>query len=109
MPTPEIQDGVSQGTLVASFIGSMIGLSYAPKMSIKQGAVALLTGWAVAVYGAPVLILIIEQHYHIDVPAFVGDSVSFFTGLTALRLVPVLLFHVEQLKNLNLPDIGGRK
>lgn len=105
MPTPEIQDGVSQGTLIAAFIGSIIGLSYAPKMSLRQAVVALLTGWSVAIYGAPLMILIIEYYYKVTIPELVGNSISFFMGLIALRLVPVILFHVGQLKTIRF--FGG--
>ena len=105
----ELQDGVTNASLIASFLGAFLGLSYAPKMNKKQGLMALLTAWAVAVYGAPLCVMLLGHYFGVVPSPVLTNSISFFAGLTALRLVPVLLFHVEQLKNLNLPDIGGRK
>lgn len=108
MSAPEIQEGVANASLVASFIGSVIGLSYAPKMNKLQGAIALLTGWAVAVYGAPLFVFIIEHHFNVDMAKPVEHSINFFSGLVALRLVPVILFQVEQLKDVKFFDRGDK-
>lgn len=108
MPTPELQDGVTQGSLIASFVGSVIGLSYAPKMNKVQGAIALFTGWAVAVYGAPLFTLLLEHYLGLKVVEPVDHSINFFSGLVALRLVPVILFQVEQLKDAKFFDRGDK-
>lgn len=107
MSTPELNEGVQHTPLVAAFFGATIGLSYAPPMTKWKALASLLIGWCVAVYAAPIFCALLEYYFKLDLSKEVVGSISFFAGLIALRLVPVLLFHVEQLKHKTFP--GGEK
>lgn len=104
MSTPELNEGVQHAPLVAAFFGAAIGLSYTPPMTKGKALVALFTGWCVAVYASPLFFALIEYYTKAELSKEVTGSISFFSGLIALRLVPVLLFHVEQLKHKTFPS-----
>ncbi len=98
----ELSEGVQSAPLFASFLGALIGLSYAAPMTKGKALAALFSGWVVAVYATPLLCTAFEYYFKLPVAKQVESSLSFFLGLVALRLTPVLLFHVEQLKNKTL-------
>lgn len=86
---PDIENvtGVSLLTLVAGFIGSALQLSYAKDLTRAQAVTALALGTAVAIYGAPLLLLALPDSWH---AAALERGIAFFLGLFAMPLVPVL-------------------
>jgi len=95
--------GVKTATLVCSFIGAALSLSYAKEMTRMQAIAAVLTGTSVAVFAAPLAL-----HY-LALPDAFERAVAFFVGLAAIRAVPVALGMVERLRNIKLPNVPEEK
>lgn len=96
-PTPDSIAGIKYATLVASFLGSAISLSYAKELTRAQAAASFGTGVAVAVYAAPVAL-----HY-LALEASFERAVAFALGLVSMRLIPALLSLVDKVKDIKLP------
>lgn len=104
LPTPESTIlGVKTATLVCSFIGAALSLSYAKEMTRGQAVVAVLTGTSVAVFAAPLAL-----HY-LGLSEGFERAVAFFTGLLAIRAVPVALGLVERVRDIKLPNLPDNK
>lgn len=95
--------GVKTATLVCSFIGAALSLSYAKEMTRMQAVIAVLTGTSVAVFAAPLAL-----HY-LGVPEVFERAVAFFIGLLAIRAVPVALGVVERFRDIKLPNLPDNK
>ena len=95
--------GVKTATLVCSFVGSALSLSYAKEMTKTQAAVAVVTGTSVAVFAAPLAL-----HY-LGLPDVFERAVAFFVGLLAIRAVPVALNVVERFRDIKLPNLPDKK
>jgi len=95
--------GVKTATLVCSFIGAALSLSYAKEMTRWQAIAAVLTGTSVAVFAAPLAL-----HY-LALPDAFERAVAFFVGLASIRAVPVALGMVERLRNVKIPHLPEDK
>src|SRR6185369_7076094 len=95
--------GVKTATLVCSFIGPALSVSYAKEMTRMQAIAAVLTGTSVAVFAAPLAL-----HY-LDLPGPFERAVAFFIGLMSIRAVPVALSMVERLRGIKLPNLPDEK
>jgi hypothetical protein len=95
--------GVKVATLVFSFVGAAVSLSYAKEMTRGQAITAVLAGTAVAVAGAPLAL-----HY-LGLPDALERGVGFFAGLVAMRMVPVLLAVVDRFRDVKLPNLPDSK
>lgn len=95
--------GVKTATLLCSFIGAALSLSYAKEMTRAQAVVAVLTGTSVAVFAAPLAL-----HY-LGLSEVFERAVAFFIGLLAIRAVPVVLGVVERFRDIKLPNLPDNK
>lgn len=95
--------GVKSATLVCSFIGAALSLSYAKEMTRAQAIVAVLTGTSVAVFAAPLAL-----HY-LGLSEVFERAVAFFVGLVSIRAVPVALEVVERFRHIKLPSLPDEK
>lgn len=95
--------GVKVATLVFSFIGAAVSLSYAKEMTRGQAVTAVFAGTAVAVAAAPLAL-----HY-LGLPDPFERGLAFFVGLMAMRAVPVLLSVVDRFRNVKLPSLPDSK
>lgn len=106
--------GIKTATLIAAFVGSSISLSYMPELTRWQLVTALFTGIAMAVYGAPMMIHLIEVlssvwGHPVKIPEVFERGFSFFIALLSMRLVPVMFSLVDRLKGARLPFIPDSK
>ena len=95
--------GIKVATLIFSFVGAAVSLSYAKEMTRTQAVVAVLAGTAVAVAGAPLAL-----HY-MALPETFERGVAFFSGLLAMRGVPVVLSVVDRFRGVKLPSLPDPK
>lgn len=95
--------GIKVATLVFSFIGAAVSLSYAKEMTRGQAITAVLAGTAVAVSAAPLAL-----HY-LGLPDPFERGLAFFAGLVAMRAVPVLLTVVDRFRNVKLPSLPDKE
>lgn len=95
--------GVKAATLVFSFVGAAVSLSYAKEMTRGQAITAVLAGTAVAVSAAPLAL-----HY-LGLPDPFERGLAFFAGLVAMRAVPALLAVVDRFRNVKLPSLPDAK
>lgn len=95
--------GVKTATLVCSFIGAALSLSYAKEMTRTQAVLAVMTGTSVAVFAAP-----LAMHY-LGLPELFERAVAFFVGLLSIRAVPVALSVVERFRDIKLPSLPDKK
>lgn len=95
--------GVKVATLVFSFIGAAVSLSYAKEMTRGQAITAVLAGTAVAVSAAPLAL-----HY-LGLPDPFERGLAFFAGLVAMRAVPALLAVVDRFRNVKLPSLPDKE
>jgi hypothetical protein len=103
-PSPvETVAGVKVATLVFSFLGAAVSLSYAKEMTRGQAVTAVLAGTSVAVSAAPLAL-----HY-LGLPDPFERGLAFFAGLVAMRAVPALLAVVDRFRNVKLPNVPDSK
>lgn len=95
--------GVKTATLICSFIGAALSLSYAKEMTRAQAVVAVLTGTSVATFAAPLAL-----HY-LGLSGEFERAVAFFVGLLSIRAVPVALSLVERARDIKLPNLPDKK
>lgn len=95
--------GVKYATIVFSFLGSAMSLSYAKEMTKPQAITAIVTGATVAVMAAPMAL-----HY-LALPDTFERAVGFFGGLGAMRLVPVFFALIDRLRDIRLPWLSDTK
>ena len=95
--------GMKYATIVFSFLGSAMSLSYAKEMTKPQAITAIVTGATVAVMAAPVAL-----HY-LALPDTFERAVGFFGGLGAMRLVPVFFALIDRLRDIRLPWLTDTK
>jgi len=95
--------GIKIATLVFSFLGAAVSLSYAKEMTRTQAVVAVLAGTAVAVSAAPLAL-----HY-LGLSEPFERGIAFFSGLVAMRAVPVLLALVDRVRDVKLPSLPDTK
>lgn len=95
--------GVKVATLVGSFIGASVSLSYTKELTRGQAVTAVLAGSAVAVSAAPLAL-----HY-LGLSDPLERWLAFFAGLVAMRAVPVLLAVVDRFRNVRLPNLPDSK
>lgn len=95
--------GVKTATLVCSFIGAALSLSYAKEMTRLQAVLAVLTGTSVAVFAAPLAL-----HY-LEWPEVSERAVAFFIGLLAIRAVPAAMGLVDRFQNVKLSNLPDNK
>jgi len=95
--------GMKYITIVFSFIGSAMSLSYAKEMTKPQAVIAVVTGATVAMMAAPVVL-----HYS-NLPESFERAVGFFGGLGAMRLVPVFFALIDRLRDIRLPWLTDSK
>jgi hypothetical protein len=95
--------GVKTATLIAAFLGSVLSLSYIPQLTRAQVFSSVATGVAIAAYGAPMAIS------GFGLPEVLERGVAFFAALLAMRLVPVMFFLVDRLKNVKIPFLPDTK
>lgn len=95
--------GVKISTLIASFIGSAVSLSYTPKLSKTQAAVSVLSGSATAVYSYKLV-----MHYT-SLPPEIDVGLCFLIGLVAMRAIPALFEFVGRLGNAAIPGIPQKE
>ena len=74
----------SAATLVWAFLGSALSMSYMPKMTRAQTAVAIAAGVVTAVALAPLAL------HSLGWPDSLERGVSFLLGLVAMPLLPAL-------------------
>lgn len=74
--------GVKLASLVAGFAGGVVSLSFVRQLTRAQSALAVFTGAATAAYGTPVI-----AHF-LSIQPDMEYSVAFFTGLTAMNIIP---------------------
>lgn len=99
----ESATGVKVATLVFSFVGAAVSLSYAKEMTRGQAITSVLAGTAVAVSAAPLAL-----HY-LGLPDPFERGLAFFAGLVAMRAVPALLAVVDRFRNVRLPNLPDSK
>ncbi|MBY0241966.1 MAG: hypothetical protein K2X55_21905 [Burkholderiaceae bacterium] len=95
--------GVKAATLVFSFVGAAVSLSYAKEMTRGQAVTAVFAGTAVAVSAAPLAL-----HY-LGLPDPFERGLAFFAGLVAMRAVPALLAVVDRFRNVKLPSLPDKE
>jgi len=95
--------GIKAATLVFSFIGAAVSLSYAKEMTRTQAVTAVFAGTAVAVSAAPLAL-----HY-LGLPDPFERGLAFFAGLVAMRAVPALLAVVDRFRNVKLPSLPDKE
>lgn len=95
--------GVKVATLVASFVGAAVSLSYTKEMTRAQAITSVFAGTAVAVSGAPLAL-----HY-LGLPDPFERGVAFFAGLVAMRAVPALLVVIDRFRNVKLPNLPDKE
>lgn len=95
--------GIKVATLVFSFLGAAVSLSYAKEMTRVQAVTSVFAGTAVAVSAAPLAL-----HY-LGLPDPFERGVAFFAGLVAMRAVPVLLAMVDRFRDVKLPSLPDPK
>jgi hypothetical protein len=95
--------GIKVATLVFSFIGAAVSLSYAKEMTRGQAITAVFAGTAVAVSAAPLAL-----HY-LGLPDPFERGLAFFAGLVAMRAVPALLAVVDRFRNVKLPSLPDKE
>jgi hypothetical protein len=101
-PTTTIA-GVKLATLLFAFLGSCVSLSYANEMTRVQMVTAVVSGVAVAVSAAPLVL-----HYLV-LDDTLERAVSFFLGLVAMRAIPVLFSWVDRMRDFKFPSLPDRK
>lgn len=94
--------GMKYATIVFSFLGSAMSLSYAKEMTKTQAITAIITGATVAVVAAPIVL-----HY-LDLPDSFERAIGFFGGLGAMRLVPVFFALIDRLRDIRLPWLADK-
>lgn len=101
--TAESIAGIKVATVVFSFLGAAVSLSYAKEMTRVQAVTAVLAGTAVAVSAAPLAL-----HY-LGLPDQFERGLGFFAGLVAMRAVPALLAIVDRFRNIKIPNVPDSK
>ncbi|KQW96985.1 hypothetical protein ASC94_09260 [Massilia sp. Root418] len=102
-PNPDGIAGIKYATLIASFLGAAVSLSYAKEMTRVQAISAVAAGTAVAVAGAPLAL-----HY-LGLPDTFERGVAFFAGLVAMRAVPAALAIVDRVRHAEIPHLPDSK
>lgn len=95
--------GVKVSTLIASFIGSSVSLSYTGKLSLTQALVSVLSGTATAIYTYQIV-----MHYT-SLPPEIDVGLCFILGLVAMRAIPVLFQLVGRLGGIAIPGVKDDK
>jgi hypothetical protein len=101
--TAESIAGIKVATVVFSFLGAAVSLSYAKEMTRVQAVTAVLAGTAVAVSAAPLAL-----HY-LGLPDQFERGLAFFAVLVAMRAVPALLAVVDRFRNIKIPNVPDSK
>ena len=94
--------GIKYSVLVFSFIGAAVSLSYAKEMTRPQALTAITVGTVVSVMATPLAL-----HY-LGLSAELDRAVAFFSGLAAMRAVPVLFTLIDRMRDIKLPWLADR-
>lgn len=100
---PDSVAGIKYGVLIAGFVGAALSLSYAKELTRPQAITAVVIGTAVSVMATPLVL-----HY-LSLPDELGRAVAFFSGLAAMRAVPVLFSLIDRLRDIKLPWLSDPK
>lgn len=95
--------GIKYATMIFSFVGAAVSLSYAKEMTRPQALTAIIVGTACAVMATPLAL-----HY-LGLPSELERAIAFFAGLAAMRAVPVFFSLIDRLKDIQLPWLNGPK
>jgi Kef-type K+ transport system membrane component KefB len=95
--------GIKYGVLIAGFVGAALSLSYAKEMTRTQALTAITVGTVVSVMATPLAL-----HY-LALPEEFDRAIAFFTGLAAMRAVPVLFSLIDRLRDIKLPWLSDPK
>ncbi|NHZ34481.1 hypothetical protein [Massilia rubra] len=96
-PTGDSVVGIKYSVLIFSFIGAAVSLSYAKEMTRPQALTAITVGTVVSVMATPLIL-----HY-LGLPQELDRAIAFFSGLAAMRAVPVLFSLIDRLRDIKLP------
>lgn len=110
MPEPSIPPqeatllGMKAWTMVAGFAGGVVSLSFIKALTATQGALAVFTGVASAVFLTPVV-----MHYlwPAQTDPRLEYGVAFIIGLTAMNVIPGILKLSEIFKRDPRSFLGG--
>ena len=111
MPEPSIPSheatllGMKAWTLVAGFAGGVVSLSFIKALTPTQGALAVFTGVASAVFLTPM-----AMHYvwPTQTDPRLEYGVAFIIGLTAMNFIPGIIKMSEVFKRDPRSFLGGR-
>lgn len=101
-PSADNVAGIKYSVLIFGFVGAALSLSYAKEMTRPQALTAITVGTVVAVMATPLAL-----HYG-DLPAELDRAIAFFSGLGAMRAVPVLFSLIDRLRDIKLPWLADR-
>jgi len=85
--------GLKLATLVAGFAGGVVSLSFVKKLTPISAVLAVITGAAAAGYGTPIIL------HFFNLPPELQDGCAFFLGLTAMNIIPGIIYASEAVKN----------
>ena len=94
MPEPTIPPqeatllGIKAWTLVAGFAGGVVSLSFIKALTVTQGALAVFTGVASAVFLTPAIMLYL---WPAQTDPRLEYGVAFIIGLTAMNIIPGII------------------
>lgn len=89
--------GIKLATLIFSFLGAAVSLSYAKELTRWQALTALTTGTVASVAATPLVL-----HY-LGLSEGFERGVAFMVGLVAMRAIPAILALVDRIKSIKLP------
>ncbi len=95
--------GIKYATLIFAFVGAAVSLSYAKEMTRPQALTAIIVGTVVAVMATPLAL-----HY-LGLANELERAIAFFSGLAAMRSVPVFFSLIDRLKDIQLPWLTNPK
>jgi len=95
--------GVKMTTVVASFFGAAVSLSYIPELTRFRLFTSLMGGALVAVYGVQLLT------FYFGLSDSLERAIAFFAGLLAMRTIPVAFFLIDRFKEARIPGVPDRK